>query len=218
MSAASIERQTGPDLSASRPAASSLPLQPRYSIRDAALSDAHVVTEIYNDSVEAHPSTSCRLAAASSQHAVGGCKRQSQRGLVSQMSVEAVHDWIARHAEFGRKLWLACDGTKPVGWLSFMGLADRPGMSYTSELAVYVGAGARAAGVGTELLSAALREAPSMGFDCLIAMVWSDNDASQHLFRRHGFVPWGKLPSAVWAYGASRDMLVVGRHVIPAVC
>jgi L-amino acid N-acyltransferase YncA len=190
--------------------------RPRCRIREATPADVDAVARIYNDSVETPRFAMCQLAAAGLQHAAGASVRSPERGPVLPMSTDAVRHWMAQHGAFARPLWLACLGTRPVGWLSFMGFADRPGMAYTSELAIYVGAEARAAGVGSELLSAALRAAPAMGLDCLIAMAWSNNDASLHLFRRHGFVPWGRMPSAVWAYGASRDMLVLGRHVAAA--
>ena len=176
----------------------------RYAIREATPDDAHSVARIYNDSVEL------------TQHAIGVCdnaKRSHDRSRVHLMSVESTREWIAKHAMFGRQLWMASSGTRAVGWLSFMGFADRPGMAYTSELAIYVAADARATGVGTHLLTTALQFAPRLGLDCLLAMVWSDNEASHHLFRRHGFVPWGRMPGTVWAYGASRDMLVLGRRV-----
>jgi L-amino acid N-acyltransferase YncA len=175
-----------------------------YAIREATMADAPSVARIYNDSVE-WP-----------HHVLGsseGKGRSHERSRVGPMSVESMRLWMTQHGVLARELWLALSGEQPVGWLSFMGFADRPGMAYTSELAIYVAADRRAAGVGTHLLSNALQRATSMGLDCLLAMVWSDNDASQHLFRRQGFVPWGRMPEAVWAYGASRDMLVLGRRV-----
>jgi L-amino acid N-acyltransferase YncA len=192
------------------------PLRRRRHIREALPADAETVARIYNESVETPRYAMCPLAAAGSQHAGCASPRLPERGPVLPMSTDAVRHWMAQHSLYARPLWLACEGARPVGWLSFMGFADRPGMAYTSELAIYVGAETRAAGVGSELLSAALQAAPSMGLDCLIAMVWSNNDASQHLFRRYGFVPWGRMPLAVWAYGTSRDMLVLGRHVAAA--
>jgi L-amino acid N-acyltransferase YncA len=190
------------------------PVCARAVIRDAALSDAVAVAGIYNDSIE--PSGRHLRSVGSVPPTNDAAPRAPERGALLPLSTEGAQRWMQLHVESGRALWIACRDGEPVGWLSFLGLSDRPGMAYSSELAIYVSASARGSGIGSTLLTAAVRQAPALGLDHLLAMVWSDNAASLQLFRRHGFVPWGRLPAVVWAAGASHDMFVLGRRALAA--
>ncbi len=180
----------------------------RCVLRHAVPEDAAAVASIYNDSIEPEVvlPRSAGLSVASAP------VRAQERGQLVPFNEARARHWMQLHPESGRALWMACRDDQPVGWLSFLGLSDRPGMAYSSELAIYVSAAARGSGVGTTLLTTAVYQAASLGLDRLLAMVWSDNAASLHLFRRHGFVPWGRLPGVVWASGANRDMFVLGRQ------
>jgi phosphinothricin acetyltransferase len=180
------------------------------TIRDASLDDAAFVAAIYNESIALEMFISHQLTLG--HHGERGAPgRLPARSRLVPFTVDTAKQWIDLHTEVRRSLWLACRDGTPVGFLSFVGQADRPGMSYTSELAIYVAAHARESGVATCLLSSALERAADMGLDRLLAMVWSDNEASLRLFRKHGFVRWGRLPGVVWAQGVSHDMLVLGR-------
>jgi L-amino acid N-acyltransferase YncA len=181
----------------------------RCVLRHAVPNDVASVASIYNDSIE--PEGALQRSVGHSLSVAGAPARAQERGRLVPFSNEHAQRWMQLHTESGRALWMACRDDQPVGWLSFLGLSDRPGMAYSSELAIYVSAAARGTGVGTLLLSSAVQQAASLGLDRLLAMVWSDNTASLHLFRRHGFVPWGRLPGVVWTAGASRDMFVLGR-------
>jgi phosphinothricin acetyltransferase len=178
---------------------------PGWTLRDAVASDADAIARIYNESIG--PMPVCAPAAGQG----GPLHRWVDSSRLGRFDEAGMALWIKQHQALQRPLWAACADSNVIAWLSFLGLGDRPGMACSSELAVYVSAPWRGVGVGSSLIDAAVRRAPSLGLDRLIAMVWSGNRASLALFRNHGFGLWGMLPDAVWAQGTSHDMMILGR-------
>jgi phosphinothricin acetyltransferase len=182
-----------------------LHVPPQWTMRDAVAGDARAIARIYNESIGPMPAGAPAAGQGSSLH------RPIESSRLGRFDEAGMALWIKQHGMLQRPLWVACTGTDVIAWLSFLGLGDRPGMACSSELAVYVSTPWRGVGVGSSLIDAAVRRAPSLGLDRLIAMVWSGNRASLALFRNHGFGLWGVLPDAVWAQAASHDMMILGR-------
>jgi L-amino acid N-acyltransferase YncA len=171
-------------------------------------SHAKAIARIYNDSLPL-PSEQSQSQVAGSAH----FGRANERGHLPPLTGEVLNAWIGQHEATGRPLWIAMRGGKAVGWLSFLGMSDRPGLAYTSELAIYISREAQRTGVGSHLVTAAITHAPHIGIDRLMVMVWGSNQASLNLFQRYGFKNWGCLPGAVWAHSVSHDMIILGRRV-----
>jgi L-amino acid N-acyltransferase YncA len=167
---------------------------------------ARAIARIYNDS----------LPLEQPHHHQGNFSshgRVRERSHLHPLTGDVLNAWIAQHAAATRPLWVAMRANKPVGWLSFLGMSDRPGLAYTAELAIYVSKEAQHSGVGSHLVAAAISEAPGMGLDRLMVMIWGSNQPSLNLFQRYGFKHWGCLPGAVWAHDISHDMIILGRHI-----
>jgi L-amino acid N-acyltransferase YncA len=169
-------------------------------------SHAKAIARIYNDSLPLEQPSG--QVCSSAQFG-----RADERGHLPPLTGEVLNAWIGQHDATGRPLWIAMRGGKAVGWLSFLGMSDRPGLAYTSELAIYISREAQRTGVGSHLVTAAIAHAPHIGIDRLMVMVWGSNQASLNLFQRYGFKHWGCLPGAVWAHKASHDMIILGRRV-----
>jgi L-amino acid N-acyltransferase YncA len=167
-------------------------------------SHANAIARIYNDSLPPGHQPGRGL---------DNSGRAYERSYLQVLTGEVLNAWISQHSAAGRPLWVAMRGGKAVGWLSFLGMSDRPGLACTSELALYVSKEAQRTGVGAHLVTAAISEAPSLGLDRLMVLVWGSNQASLSLFQRFGFKHWGCLPGAVWAHDISHDMVILGRHV-----
>ena len=134
-------------------------------------------------------------------------------GAGTPISLETATRWIAAHQHAARPLWLASAQDAPVAWLSFLGFSDRPGCASTAELGVHVRESWRGRGVARQLLGRAVRAAPSLGFDRLLAFIREDNEASLAVFRSHGFESWGCLPGVMRSMGSRCALLVLGREV-----
>jgi L-amino acid N-acyltransferase YncA len=168
-------------------------------------SHANTIARIYNDSLPPGQQPGQSGSASSG--------RTFDRSYLQVLTGDVLNGWISQHAVSNRPLWIAMRGGKAVGWLSFLGMSDRPGLAYTAELALYVSQEAQRTGVGSHLVAAAISEAPSLGLDRLMVMIWGTNEPSLNLFQRFGFKYWGCLPGAVWAHNISHDMVILGRLI-----
>ncbi|NRF68492.1 GNAT family N-acetyltransferase [Aquincola sp. S2] len=126
---------------------------------------------------------------------------------------EAAAHWIVAHHRAARPLWLAMSRGVPIGWLSFLGFADRPGCATTAELGILVRASWRRHGVARQLVERAFVAAPALGLDRLIACIREDNGPSLALFRSMGFQSWGRLPGVIRAPDVHCDLHMLGREI-----
>ncbi|WP_174365524.1 GNAT family N-acetyltransferase [uncultured Caballeronia sp.] len=161
--------------------------------RDAVLDDLPGIVAIYNSTV---PS---RLVTAD----------------LEPVTVESRLAWFHAHGPKARPLWVVEENGAIVAWLSFSDFYGRPAYLRTAEVSIYLHEKTRGRGLGTQLLEAALERAPELGIDTLLGFVFGHNDPSLRLFRRFQFDVWGTLPRVAVLDGIERDLVILGRRLIP---
>lgn len=161
--------------------------------RDAVLDDLPGIVAIYNSTV---PS---RLVTAD----------------LEPVTVESRLAWFHAHGPKARPLWVLEENGAIVAWLSFSDFYGRPAYLRTAEVSIYLHEKTRGRGLGTQLLEAALARAPELGIDTLLGFVFGHNDPSLRLFRRFQFDVWGTLPRVAVLDGIERDLVILGRRLIP---
>ncbi|AME24668.1 MAG: N-acetyltransferase family protein [Pseudomonadota bacterium] len=161
--------------------------------RDAVLDDLPGIVAIYNSTV---PS---RLVTAD----------------LEPVTVESRLAWFHAHGPNARPLWVVEENGAIVAWLSFSDFYGRPAYLRTAEVSIYLHEKTRGRGLGTQLLDAALARAPELGIDTLLGFVFGHNDPSLRLFRRFQFDVWGTLPRVAVLDGIERDLVILGRRLIP---
>lgn len=131
------------------------------------------------------------------------------------VTVASRADWFEQHVPGVYPLWVV-DGVDGIAaWLSFSPFHSRAAYRHSAELGIYVDAGQRGAGLGAKLLSAALAQAPQLGFDNLIGLIFAHNTPSLRLFEKFGFAQWGLLPRVALLDTVERDLVIVGRRIGP---
>jgi L-amino acid N-acyltransferase YncA len=163
------------------------------TIRDATEADLPAIIAIYNATIAG------RIATADTE----------------PVSVESRHDWFHEHNPNERPLWVALVNDDIVGWLSFQSFYGRPAYHATAELSVYVASDRRRKGIGNALLTKAIERAPQLGLKTLLGFIFAHNDASLLLFEKLGFLRWGVLPRVAELDDVERDLIIVGRRVVP---
>ena len=163
------------------------------TIRDATEADLPAIIAIYNATIAG------RMATADTQ----------------PVTVENRQDWFHEHNPNARPLWVALENDVIVGWLSFQSFYGRPAYHATAELSVYVAPERRRKGIGNALLAKAIEHAPRLGLKTLLGFIFGHNDASLRLFEKFGFHRWGVLPCVAELDGMERDLIIVGRRVVP---
>jgi len=161
------------------------------TIRDAAEADLPAIVAIYNAAIPG------RTATADTE----------------PVTVTRRLPWFREHDPARRPLWLAVDGARTLGWLSFQSFYGRPAYHATAELSVYVSPAHQRRGIALALLTHALAEAPRLGLHTLLGFVFGHNAPSLTLFERLGFERWALLPRVAELDGVERDLVIVGRRV-----
>ena len=94
---------------------------------------------------------------------------------------------------------IACGGISPVS-------RSYPRKRHRAQFGICVRKRFWSEGLGDEILTALLREAPGMGFSQVELTVVSDNVRAQRLYRRLGFEEIGRMPDALrYEDGSCRD-------------
>jgi phosphinothricin acetyltransferase len=99
-----------------------------------------------------------------------------------------------------------------------MSLSDfygRPAYSTTVEISIYCHPSVRRRGLGSFLLASAIASASEFGINTFLGFVFSHNEASVRLFRKHGFETWGSLPRVARLDDVERDLQILGRRITP---
>jgi len=162
-------------------------------IRDAQESDLDAIVAIYNAAIPG------RRATADTEPV----SVESRRGWFGD------RDW-ARHP-----VWVAEREGRVVAWLSFGKFYGRPAYAATAELSVYVDPAAQRGGLATELVSAAFARAGSLGLTTFLGFVFAHNERSVALCHKFGFEQWGHLARVAILDGVERDLLILGRRLLP---
>lgn len=159
-----------------------------YLIRLATLSDIVAITDIYNQTVG--------IAHANFE----------------PVSVESRQAWFLEHGD-SRPIFVLTDNDKVVAWLSLSDYLPRPAYHLSVEVSLYVDKAYTGQGLGSHLLEYGLDWAKNHGIVNVIALIFGHNVASIHLFHKHGFDHWGRLPEVCLSQGKLADVVILGKRM-----
>ena len=134
------------------------------------------------------------------------------------VTVESRRAWFLAHQMPNRPLWVLADGNSNgiiCGWASFDSFYPRAAYDGTVMVALYLAESYRGRGIGSWLLDELISRAPAIGIHSLTGYFFGHNEPSLRLFQRHGFTRWAHLPRVAVLDGVERDLIILGRRVIP---
>lgn len=167
---------------------------PGYIFRSAVESDLPAIVAIYNSIIPG------RMVTAD----------------LEPVTVEARKPWFDAHQSPTRPLWVLCDATGTVvAWLSFDTFYARAAYDGTAMIAIYIAETHRGQGLGRALLQTALARAPGLQLHTLLGYIFAHNEPSLQLFAKYGFEKWAHLPRVCVLDGVGRDVIIMGRRVVP---
>lgn len=161
--------------------------------RSAVLADLPKIVEIYNSTIPSRQVT----------------------GDLEPISTESRMSWFRAHRPDRRPLWVAEQDGQIVAWLSFSDFYGRPAYVKTVEISLYVDQSVQRCGWGSYLLSEAIVQAPALKIARLLAFIFGHNQPSLKLFHKYGFEKWGVLPGVALLDQIERDLIILGRLVLP---
>lgn len=163
-----------------------------FVIRDAVRSDLPAIVDIYNSTVPT------RMVTAD----------------IEPVSVESRESWFAGHSEL-RPLWVVEQAGQVCGWFSFHAFNSRPAYHFTAEISIYLHVDYRGQGLGRLVLARAIEASPQLKIKTLLGLIFGHNLPSLRLLESFGFQKWAHLPQIAELDGIERDLVIVGKRVIP---
>lgn len=163
----------------------------QFEVRAALPADADAIAVIYNQGIED------RVATFETEKHDGEERRR----------------WLREHDQRHPVIVAESATGKVVGWASISPLSPRSCYSGVGEFSVYVRRDSRGAGVGVKLLESLIERATALGYWKLIGRIFSFNEASRHLSKRHGFREVGVLEKHSKLEGRWVDVVEVERLI-----
>lgn len=168
-------------------------LPPELTLRDATEADLPAIVAIYNATIPG------RMVTADTE----------------PVSVESRLPWFRAHNPRTRPLWVVTDKEQVCAWLSLSSFYGRPAYNPTAEVSIYVADSHRRRGLGRALLQRVIQGAPLCEVRTLLGFIWAHNEPSLKLFYAEGFTQWGHFPRVAVLDGIERDLIILGRRVMP---
>lgn len=102
-----------------------------------------------------------------------------------------------------------------IAWGSFSNLYERPAYHISSEISIYVDSACQRQGLARQLMIWMLSQAPGLGIQNVVALIFAHNDASLRLFKSLGFREWGVMPQVCDMDGFIADVVMLGKALTP---
>jgi phosphinothricin acetyltransferase len=120
--------------------------------------------------------------------------------------MEAQVLWFDDKRATDKPVLVAAEGADVVGFCSYGPFRAWPGYIYTVEDSIYVAAGRRGKGIGSQLLAALIERARGQKLHAMIAGIEAENTVSIRLHQKHGFVAVGQLKEVGYKFGRWLDL------------
>jgi phosphinothricin acetyltransferase len=163
----------------------------QFEVRVALPTDADAIAAIYNQGIDD------RVATFETEKRDGEERRR----------------WLGEHDQRHPVIIAESATGEVVGWASISPISPRSCYSGVGEFSVYVRRDSRGGGVGAKLLGSLIERATALGYWKLIGRIFSFNEASRHLSKRHGFREIGVLEKHGRLDGEWVDVVEVERMI-----
>ena len=163
----------------------------RHKIRLAEPSDLPEIVTIYNQSIAGKASTAD----------------------LTPVTVTDRQGWFDEHLTRPNRPIYVVTNTEGVimAWGSFSDVKNRIAYHISSEISIYVATQFQGLGLGSLLLQWMLTQAPQLGIQNILALIFGHNKPSLALFQKFGFEPWGKFPKVCDMQGFKADLVILGK-------
>jgi L-amino acid N-acyltransferase YncA len=143
-------------------------------IRQADINDIEAITDIYNHAVDARFQT-----AYTERHTIDDSAR-----------------WFNEHDTDNYPVFVYGLDGQVAGWLSVSPYRQgRAALRYAVEVSYFIHKDHQGKGIGTQLLSHAIKACTELGYKTVLAIILEPNKASARLLERSGFEKWAYLPA-----------------------
>jgi phosphinothricin acetyltransferase len=166
--------------------------RPSFNIRAAAETDLAAITAIYNQAV-----------------ALGYVTADTEPvDLASRREV-----WLTITQKQQRPFWVLEDNGRVLAFFYFRNFYDRPAYRITAEIGIYIEQSAQQKGLGRQILEFCLEQAPGLGIENILALIFASNQPSIGLFEKYGFEKRGDFPQLARKGADYNDLVILLKRV-----
>lgn len=122
--------------------------------------------------------------------------------------------WFDDFDQVHQAIWVIETHGETIGWVSLRNFNERLAYQHTSEISVYLDQNARGHHLGSQTVKFVENEAMSRNIQNIVALVFSQNNASQALFQKQGYERWGHLPQIAQIDDEKLDLDYLGKHLM----
>jgi len=116
--------------------------------------------------------------------------------------------WETITQKHNRPFWIARDYTNTIAFFYFRNFYDRPAYRITAEIGIYIDANHRRKGLGQYLLNYCMSQAPIIGIENVLALIFASNKNSIALFEKNGFEQKGEFPGLAKDEKGYNDLII----------
>lgn len=178
-------------------------------------SAAKSISQALNPAVNTHK---IRLAEPADLPDIVAIYNQSIAGKASTADLTPVtvadrQAWFEEHLSQPNRPIYVVTNTEGVimAWGSFSDVKNRIAYHISSEISIYVATQYQGLGLGRLLLQWMLTQAPQLGIQNILALIFGHNKPSLALFEKFGFEPWGRFPKVCDMQGFTADLVILGK-------
>ncbi len=175
---------------------SAVALNDKFIVQRASRDELSAVLDIYNQSIAG---------------------KQSTANLAPVTIAERI-DWFNEHLSHPKRpiyIVKLQSSSAIVAWGSFSDLYARTAYHISSEISIYLHQDYQGQGIGSLLTQWMLTQAPSLGINNVVALIFAHNAPSLGLFRKLGFEQWGYMPQVCDMQGFIADVVMLGIALKP---
>lgn len=113
-----------------------------------------------------------------------------------------------------RPFWVAEDQGQVMAFFYFRNFYDRPAYRITAETGIYIDNAVKGKGWGKTILEFCLAEAPKMGIENILALIFASNQPSIKLFEKYGFTKHGDFPKLAQKGNHYNDLVILLKRLV----
>lgn len=162
--------------------------KPVFTIRATAESDLKAITRIYNQAIALGYVTAD----------TDPVDEESRRDM-----------WATISHKQQRPFWVAEQNGEVMAFFYFRNFYDRPAYRITAEIGIYIDQTVQGKSWGKQILEYCLEQAPQMGIENILALIFATNQPSINLFKKYGFEEKGFFPQLAKKENGYNDLLIL---------
>ncbi|MEJ6347740.1 N-acetyltransferase family protein [Holzapfeliella sp. He02] len=114
---------------------------------------------------------------------------------VEVVTVDEKKDWFNQHLGTNHPLWVIRNQNQEVmGWVSLSKMYDRLVYDISVEISIYIDEAFQGQGLATKAITFCEKKAQELGYQNIVALIFSHNEASKHLFEKNNYQHYGNYP------------------------